>query len=318
MNEQSAQAVATIAALAALADGESNAQEQARVKETVERLGIASDEIVLAVGSSPAAAAAQVARRLYTSAAREEAYQVAVDVVHADGYANTKETMFLRSLAHTLDVDPTRFDATSASAVGTVDQWINADSGGATSAQSFASGAQSEQSMDAFILDQAMLTAALELLPDRLANLGILPLQLRLVHTIGQRSGQSTDGPHVKELVATLGIGVAAQVMEAVVRKTFGGLAGTLFGGALGGAAGMAAGGAVTFATTYALGHAALQYYAQDRTMSTADLKALFNTLKSDGAAMYPRVEARIRELARGNTLQSVMQSVRGQSARGV
>lgn len=315
MNEQSAQAIATIAALAALADGESDAQEQARVRETIERLGIGGDEIVLVDGLSAAAAAAHVARRLSTSTAREAAYQVALDVVHADGYANTKETMFLRSLAHSLDVDPTRFDAASASAVGAVEQWMKAESGNASSAQFAKSGpgsASKEQPMDAFILDQAMLTAALELLPDRLANLGILPLQLRLVHTIGQRSGQSTDGPHVKELVATLGIGVAAQVMESVVRKTFGGLAGTLFGGALGGAAGVAAGGAVTFATTYALGHAAQQYYAQGRTMSTADLKALFTTLKSDGAAMYPRVQSRISELAQGNTLQSIMQSVRG------
>ena len=314
MNEQSAHAIATIAALAALADGESDAQEQARVRAAVERLGIGGDEIVLADGSSAAAAAAHVARRLSTSAAREAAYQVALDVVHADGYANTKETMFLRSLAHSLDVDPTRFDAASASAVGAIDQWMSIESGSATNERSMNAGASNEQSLDAFILDQAMLTAALELLPDRLANLGILPLQLRLVHTIGQRSGQTTEGPHVKELVATLGIGVAAQVMESVVRKTFGGLAGTLFGGALGGAAGMAAGGAVTFATTYALGHAALQYYAQDRTMSTADLKSLFNTLKTDGAAMYPRVQSRIDELARGNTLQSILQSVRGQT----
>lgn len=326
MNEQSAHAIATIAALAALADGESDEQERARVTETAARLGIGTEEIVLVDGSSAAVAAAQVARRLSTSAAREAAYQVALDVVHADGYANTKETMFLRSLAHSLDVDPTRFDAASASAVGAVDQWINAESGEASNAQSFAAGAPAggsqaagaqqsgatAQSIDAFILDQAMLTAALELLPDRLANLGILPLQLRLVHTIGQRSGQSADGPHVKELVATLGIGVAAQVMESVVRKTFGGLAGTLFGGALGGAAGLAAGGAVTFATTYALGHAALQYYAQGRTMSTAELKTLFSTLKNDGAAMYPRVQSRVAELTRGNTLQSIMQSVRG------
>ncbi len=235
--------------------------------------------------------------------------------------------MFLRSLAQSLGVNAAQHDQDNVNAARAIDAWLassanptaRADDG--SSASAFSAGAtgagsgrpSADQSLDEFILDQAMLSAALELLPDRIANLGILPLQLRLVHMVGQRSGQAVDGVQVKELLATLGIGVAAQVMERVVRRTLGGLAGGLLGGLFGGAAGMAAGGAVTFATTYALGHAAQQYYAQGRTMSSGDMKALFERLKQDGTGMYPRVQSRIGEIARGNSFQSIMESVRGQ-----
>ncbi len=328
MNQQSAEAIVTIAALAALADGASEQSERDQISAAASRLGVALDDIVLAEGVSPPMAAAQVARRLMTAESREAAYQVALAVCHADGYANTQETMFLRSLAQSLDVVPNKFDAASVSAVGAVETWLAGGAGAAASgangalspAFAFAAGGESSTnarggdaaSLDEFILDQAMLTAALELLPDRLANIGIIPLQMRLVHTVGQRSGAPGDTPHVKELMATLGIGVVAQVMESVVRKAIGGVAGGLLGGLFGGAAGVAAGGAVTFATTYALGHAAQQYYAQGRTMDRAQFKALFEQLKTDGTQMYPRVQSRIAELARGNTLASIMQSVRG------
>lgn len=166
--------------------------------------------------------------------------------------------------------------------------------------------------LDSLILDQAMLTAACELLPDRLATLTVLPLQLRLVYTVGQRSGQEFGLDQAKDLAAALGIGAATQMVESVVRGTLGSVAGGLFGGLLGSATGIAAGAAVTFASTYALGHAAEQYYAQGRQLSTADLRALFARFQEEAKDMYPRVEQRIRELAAGNQLDSVLKTIRG------
>ena len=169
--------------------------------------------------------------------------------------------------------------------------------------------------LNTHILDQAILSAALELLPDRLANLGILPLQLRLVHQIGARHGQTMNASQVKDLAAAFGIGAAAQIMEKVVRNTLGGLAGmlgrgalgSLLGGLAGNAAGFAAGASVTFATTYALGHAAEQYYAQSRSLSTTDMKALFARLQSDATTIFPTVEARVRELSRSGNVGAVL-----------
>lgn len=182
-----------------------------------------------------------------------------------------------------------------------------------------ASGAATTPSgdIDNFILDQAMLSAALELLPDRLANLGILPLQLRMAKQIGERHGQQMDASQVKDLAAVFGIGAAAQIMEKVVRGMLGGVVGRIGGGMLGGmlgglaggATGFAAGAAVTFTTTYAMGHAAEQYYAQGRTLSTSDMKALFERFKGEAATVFPKVEARIKELAGSGKIGDVLRS---------
>lgn len=166
--------------------------------------------------------------------------------------------------------------------------------------------------MDTLILDQAMLAAACELLPDRLAMLTVLPLQLRLVYTVGQRAGQEFGVEQASDLAATLGLGAASQVVERVVRGTLGSVAGGLFGGLLGGATGIAAGAAVTFATTYALGHAAEQYYAQGRRLSAGDVQALFTRFQDEAKDIFPRVEQRIRELASGDQLDAVLKTIRG------
>src|SRR4029078_11916637 len=106
-------------------------------------------------------------------------------------------------------------------------------------------------SLDHRILQQAMLTGALELLPDRLANLAILPLQLRLVYEVGQRYGQQLDANKVKDLAGTFGLGAAAQMVEGLVRKVLGGVASNILGGLLGGATGLAAGPAGAFPRTH-------------------------------------------------------------------
>lgn len=158
---------------------------------------------------------------------------------------------------------------------------------------------------------QAMLTGALELLPERLATMAIIPLQLRLVYQIGQRHHQ-LDANQIKDLAGTLGIGAAAQVMEGVVRGVLGGLTKGLFGGMIGGAAGVAAGAAVTFASTYALGHVASQYYAQGRSLSAADLRALFARFQEEARTLFPRVQEQIQGASRTLNLQAVLATIQG------
>jgi tellurite resistance protein/uncharacterized protein (DUF697 family) len=302
MTEQSARAIVTIAAITSMADGTQDEAERAEIAAVAARLGVSLGDVPLHDGASAAMEAARVARTLDTPDERETAYRVALAVAHADGYVNTRETLFLRSLAQSLGVDGNALGAETDQASRDVASWLAAPQAGADEPTT-------DRSLDAFILDQAMLAGALELLPDRLANLGIIPLQLRLVHEVGKRRGATVDGPQVKALMATLGVGVVAQALESAVRKTVGGLAGGLLGRVLGGAGGVAAGVAVTFATTYALGHVAEQYYAQGQSLSAADLKALFTRFRGEADTLYPRVQARIAELARGNTLASIMQS---------
>lgn len=299
MNQQDTQIIITIAALAANADGALGHEERLSIISAAERLGLAGDDPRLTQVMSGSGDVAQLAHALSTEEARIAAYDVAAAVCHADGPPNATESAFLSALSRELGAsDP------SAERAATLDAAAQAAS------VPPAGGAPSDA--DAFILDQAMLAAAADLLPERLATLAILPLQLRMVYTIGQRHGQALDMAQVKDLAAVVGIGAAGNLLEGVVRGVLGGVGRGLLGGLLGSAAGAAAGVAVTFATTYALGHAAEQYYAQGRSLGANDLRALFSRFQGEAGTIYPRVEARIRELAAGSNLQSMLGSFVG------
>jgi len=165
----------------------------------------------------------------------------------------------------------------------------------------------SDSPLDQLILKQAMISGAVELLPDRLANAVVIPLQLRLVYQIGQHHGQELNGDQIKDLLGALGIGAAAQVMEGLVRRLVRGVVRGLLGGVIGGAGGLAAGAAVTFASTYALGHAAKQYYAQGRQLSTADLRALFGRFQEEAKTIFPKVQDQIQAQAKSLNLKSLL-----------
>lgn len=299
MNTQDTQTIIALAALAANADGALRQEERVSLLSAAERLGMSGDDPRLHGAIDGSGDVAQLAHSLSDDEARIAAYDVAAAVCHADGAPNARESAFLAALSRELGaVAP---DADAAAAMGA-----------AARAASTVSAGRTGSDIETFILDQAMLAGAAELLPHRFAALAILPLQLRMVYTIGQRRGQPLDMDQAKDLVAVLGIGAMGHALEGVVRGVLGDVGRGLLGGLLGSATGAAAGVAVTFATTYALGHAAEQYYAQGRSLDTADLKALFTRFQGEANTAFPRVEARIRELASGSSLDSLLRGVLG------
>jgi len=103
------------------------------------------------------------------------------------------------------------------------------------------------------VLNYSILNGALELLPDSLATMAIVPLQMKMVYRIGKRYGYELDRRHITELLGAAGVGLTSQVVEGFARKLFGGLLGKVAGG-LGRRAGdQLAGSAMSFASTYAL-----------------------------------------------------------------
>lgn len=318
MTEQDAETIIALAAVAAMADGRHDASELSAIEEAARRFGVSSADRVIQQAATGQLQAADLAQRLSDDEARQTAYDVALAICNANGPSSSQEDDFLRRLATSLALDATIASAAASRAKAEASSIASSPFsapppplGAVTGTVTDSTGANFS-ALDDHILDQAILTAALELLPDRLANIGILPLQMRLVRHVGQQHGQQMDANQIKDLVATFGLGAAAQVMESVVRKAFGGIAGGLLGGLLGGAAGTAAGGAVTFASTYALGHAAEQYYAQGRSLSTGDMKALFARFQKEAQTIYPKVQERITQRARGTNLSSLMRSITG------
>lgn len=292
-----------IALLAAMADGRLTDDERAQLQAIDAQLGgstleDASREIALGTVRLP-----EVAARLTSEAVRRDAFATALAICAHDGVTTPTERQFLNELRTALGLDP--------AGTGPIEQEAahvaGAPIAGAAPAAVQDGPPPSVAGIDDLILQQAMLTGALELLPDKLANMAIIPLQLRLVYQIGQRHGQQLDAAQVKDLAGTFGIGAAAQVMEGVVRKVLRALGKGAFGGMVGGAAGLAAGAAVSFASTYALGHAAKQYYAQGRRLSAADLKALFARFQEEARTLFPRLEQEITQLSRTVDVRKVL-----------
>jgi uncharacterized protein (DUF697 family)/tellurite resistance protein len=293
--------IIAIAMLAARADGVVDSAEQRAVDAVAARVG---NPDVTSLAQQVAAGqlrVADLASRLSDDEARRVAYEGALAIVNADGSANESERAFLEELRVALGLS----SAEVADATRTASALAGAPVSG------LHAGKPPDQPLEDFILQQAILTGALEILPDGLANIAILPLQLRMVYQIGQHHGQKLDLDQVKDLAATLGIGAAAQSLEGVAMKLIGGLAGGLLGGLVGGASRIATGVVVTFSATYALGHVAEQYYAQGRRLSAADLKTLFGRFQNDARTIYPRVEEQIHRQAGSLNLQSLLAGLR-------
>jgi uncharacterized membrane protein YebE (DUF533 family) len=288
-----------IAMLAARADGRVDPAERQPIDAFVARIGSPDVSRLAAQVEGGQLRVGDLAARLSEGEARRLAYETALAVCNADGAAGPDELRFLDELRAALGL--------TAADVSDLDRTARSLAGDPRPAAGSA-----DSSVSDLILRQAILTGALEILPDRLANIAVLPLQLRLVYQIGQRHGQQLDARQVRDLAATLGLGAAAQAFEGVVMKVMGGVAGGLLGGLLGGATRVATGAAVTFAATYALGRVAEQYYAQGRKLSKAELKALFARFRDEAGTIYPRIQQQIQSEAGTLDMRKVLAMVQG------
>ena len=302
MTDSEIRAYLTVALMAALADETNDDAERAALKSLVGRIGegridlgdVYDDVLVRKVS------VAEAVRPLVTSEARRQAYETAVAVASADGAHTSAEDTFLRDLAAALGVPPQE-------AQGYVGQ---ADAVAQAAGVAGASGAEPIRqaqgqlmpdvpALDRQIVNASITNAALELLPESLASMAILPLQVRLVYQIGKAYGYELDQGHIKEFIATLGVGLTGQYLEQFGRKLLGGLLGAVLGG-VGRAVGhQTASSGMAFATTWALGQLAKQYYGGGRTLDAAKLKAAFAPLLEQGQGLLGRYGGEIAERAR-------------------
>ncbi|MHB8950737.1 MAG: YcjF family protein, partial [Rhodoferax sp.] len=161
-------------------------------------------------------------------------------------------------------------------------------------------------------LNHAILNGALELLPQSWASMAIVPLQIKMVYSIGKAHGYELDQGHIRDFLATLGVGLTSQYLEQFGRKLLGGLLGQLAGG-MGKSLGRAtASVAFSFATTYALGQVAKRYYASGRQMSTALLQETFQSLIQPAKDMQVQYLPQIRHKASSLDMGQIMSMVRG------
>jgi uncharacterized protein (DUF697 family) len=168
-----------------------------------------------------------------------------------------------------------------------------------------------EAELDQAILNAAILNGALELLPETLSTMAIIPLQMKLVYRIGKAHGYELDSGHVKDFLATVGVGLTSQYLEQAGRKLLGGLLGKVGGGMLRGVGKQAVSSGLSFATTYALGHVAKRYYAGGRQLSTQMLKAAYASVTQEAQGLQARYLPAMQEKARTLDAGKVLSMVR-------
>jgi uncharacterized protein (DUF697 family)/tellurite resistance protein len=302
-------AIVTLSLLAAFVDGEKHERERAEIKRIAEGLSQADgvqlpmlyqDVLMKRVSLSA------VATELKSPESKQLAYEMAVCVCDADGAQSEAERMFLADLRSSLGLDApaaTQF-AQEAEEIATVPL--------ATAAAAAPAATVDSAELDQAILNAAILNGALELLPETLSTMAIIPLQMKLVYRIGKAHGYELDSGHVKDFLATVGVGLTSQYLEQAGRKLLGGLLGKVGGGMLRGLGKQAVSSGMSFATTYALGHVAKRYYAGGRTLSTQMLKEAYASVTQEAQGLQTRYLPAMQEKARTLDAGKILSMVRG------
>ncbi|PJK01930.1 GTPase [Lysobacteraceae bacterium NML03-0222] len=320
MKTTETQAVLHIALMAGFADGAKHEREREAVRSIAESLGhdpavnlpsLYQDVLLRRVSLTSAAAA------LESDETRQLAYEMAVCLCDADGVHSSAERAFLQDLQQQLRLAQAPSDSfvqqADSLAAAAVPDTANPVVSSATPPPLTVI---DRDQLEAQIRTAAITNGALELLPETLSTMAIIPLQMRLVYRIGKAHGYELDSGHIKDFLATLGVGLTSQYLENAGRKLLGGMlkkaGGRMLGGVLGGLGKQAISSGMSFASTYALGHVALAYYAGGRKLSTDVLKSSYQNLFGQGQQLQLQLRPQIEQRAQTLDMGEIMQLVRG------
>ena len=317
MHNNEKDAIAAICLMAAVADGGKIDVEHFKLREISESLGIETSATIAQRVLLHMTTLRDEATALSTPEIRMMAFEMAVCICDADGMTTLEEQEFLKGLRDALSIPSAAALETQCQAEGfaraafedarhpvlasrSVPQAVHANEPSSIDA-----------AVDNTILKHAILVGGLELLPQSLSTMAILPLQMKLVYTIGTRYGYQLDGGHVREFLAVLGVGMTSQILEGVVRKFLGSLTKRVGRHMMGDLSGAATGAAITFAATYGLGMAAKKYYASGRNLSMADVKTLFAQSSEEAKGLYLRYAGQVEQSAKSTNVSNLLSMVR-------
>ena len=239
---------------------------------------------------------------------RQLAYEMAVGVCDADGRQCEAEQRFLAELKALLKLEGDTQSASAEEQANAIAEMPPIP----VAAVSEATAPVDEAALDKSILNTSILNGALELLPQSWASVAIIPLQIRMVYGIGKAHGYELDQGHIKEFLATVGVGLTSQYLEQFGRKLIGGLLGAMAGRTVGKLGRATTGMAFSFASTYALGQIAKRYYGGGRIMSTALLQSEFQRLLEPARKLQSQYLPQIQQKASTLDAGQVMSLVRG------
>lgn len=300
----SAESILAICYFAAYADGDKSETERAHIESLGGELGESevaaiSRRILMGRISLDSAASS-----LTTRDERMLAYEMARAVCEAGGSISDQEQVFLDELRAKLSL--------GAADAKALDDEVDAM---ALAPLETAGPAIIATDQSGMILRYSIVNGALELLPQTLATMAILPLQMKMVWRIGKDHGFELDRSSIKEFLATAGLGFGSQVIEGFARKLMGGFGKKLGGKLVGRIANEATGSAFSFASTYAIGQLAVKYYAAGRKLGGAEMKAIYPTLTKEANLLHTKYLPEIQQRATGLDATTIMNLVRGKAA---
>lgn len=316
-NQSGTEAILSLCLMAAFADGGKSDIERAELKRIAgtfpdSELNLAAlyHRVLLRQVSIP-----HIAHTLTAPESRQFAYEMAVCVCEADDMLNEEEKRFLSDLRRELRLDTK--DAARieqhADRLGVEPLADLAPVPPATApATATAAAAAADAEVDKMVLNYSILNGALELLPDSVSTMAIIPLQMKMVYRIGKMHGYELDRGHIKDLLATAGVGLTSQVVEGYARKLLGGLLGMVGGGVVKSVGKQVASSAMSFATTWAIGKMAVQYYAGGRKLSAIELRQLFSSLTEQARNLHSSHANAIRDKAGSLNLTQLLPLIRG------
>lgn len=204
LNAAETESMLTVCLLAAFADGGKSEVERAAIKAIMDNLK-ATDTNHAALYQRVLlgqVALAQAAQPLERMELRQFAYEMAVSVCEADNLLTPREKSFLDQLRQVLRLDTnlaTRIEK-DAEAVAFPDLAVAAPATTpveAKQAVAVVASATTGNDIDDMILNSSILNGALELMPQSLSTLAIIPLQMKLVYRIGKKYGYEVElRPH--------------------------------------------------------------------------------------------------------------------------
>jgi len=301
LNSSADEALLSICLFAAFCDGVQSDSERNEISRLCEEMGLGdpgalSRRVLTGRLELPAVVAA-----LANPNERLLAYEMALGVCESDGSLSDGEKKFLQELQTQLGLSSSEAPKETP---GLPEYQI----------VPVAPAAPSPSAVDNSntILKYAILNGALELLPDTLATMAIIPLQMKMVHGIGCSHGVELDRSSIKEFLAVAGVGLGSQVVEGFARKLMRGIGKKVAGKLAGKAADQITGSAFSFASTYALGQLAERYYQSGRRLDTASARELFTSLQSQARDMHTRYLPQIQDKAKSINPASILQMVTG------
>lgn len=333
LQAEEVRATLAICLLASFSDGEKHEREREQIRRVAE--GLATDSTVDLAGLYQDV----LLRRIHLADAiaafkndesRQLAYEMAVCVCEADGIVSEKEQAFLNILKQQLFTQKTHL-VQAEQANHTARKFADAPVqttqielpvvmpevpdtppvvvANAENVPTRRASLLTEHEIDSKILKASIMNGAIELLPENLSTIAIIPLQMRLVYQIGQSYGYELDRGHIKDFLATLGVGLTSQYLEQAGRKLLGSLLGK---GVLGGLGRQAVSSGMSFASTYALGHVANQYYSANRQLSKESLQQAYQRVTQEGRSLQRDYLPQIQQTASGLNTAKIMSLVGG------